>query len=130
MKGYETQMSKVKHSGSARSGTSNHIKQRVTAVFLIPFTFWFAYSMIKIVTYPESLGDFILAPWSVFLSIFFIGNILYHGYLGMRDIIEDYVHCKMIKHSMLIALIALCSITFIGSCTTFFGLHLIYLLKN
>ncbi len=127
---YRSNLSKIKNKGSARSGTVNYIRQRLTAVFLIPFVFWFAFTIIQITTNPALISDFIASPCSIFLSLFFIGNILYHGYLGMHDIIEDYVRCKIIKNSIVIALIAVCLITFIASCTSFFVLHLIYFLKN
>jgi succinate dehydrogenase / fumarate reductase membrane anchor subunit len=123
-------LGQVKHLGSARSGTEHFIRQRVTAVFLIPLMVWFVVSLMCMVKSPEQTPEFIASPWTMFLSVFFSGTILYHGYLGMQTIMEDYIHCKYLRNFMLLSLLAICIITFIGTCVTFFGLHFIYLIKN
>lgn len=130
MKESKTSLRQVKHLGSARSGTEHFIGQRVTAVFLIPLMVWFVVSLIRMVKAPERMPEFIASPWTMFLSVFFSGTILYHGYLGMQIIMEDYIHCKYLRHLMLLSLLAICIITFIGTCVTFFGVHFIYLIKN
>ncbi len=89
--------------GSSKSGVHHWWAQRVTAVFLIPFTIWFA--AVGIV--------FWAAPYEVLLSklqsvltasglLAFIILMLYHGALGMQVIIEDYVHSEKTRLFLII----------------------------
>lgn len=78
--------------GSAKSGLTHWIAQRITAVALIPLGLWFAFAFIVLVTAPyEEAHQWLSSPWAATISIFLIVFMFYHGYLGMRVIWEDYV---------------------------------------
>ncbi|MDA0902455.1 MAG: succinate dehydrogenase, hydrophobic membrane anchor protein, partial [Proteobacteria bacterium] len=41
-------------------------------------------------------------PLNAILGIIFINTALYHGSLGMRVVLEDYVSCKKARHFYII----------------------------
>lgn len=80
--------------GSAKTGVHHWWMQRVTAIALIGLCVWFVYTVLKSVHGGGSILDNLANPCTTVLMILFLGTALYHGALGMRVIIEDYVHCK------------------------------------
>ncbi|MFI4983994.1 MAG: succinate dehydrogenase, hydrophobic membrane anchor protein [Rickettsiales bacterium] len=125
----KTPLAKVKHLGSARSGTHHHVNIRVTAVFMLVLLNWFIISTVYLMAYgPEVLGDYMRAPMNLFMAIMFIGTSLYHATLGLQTVIEDYVHCRMLKISALIGLYFFNIVTFVASCVTVFGIHIVGLI--
>ena len=78
--------------------TNKWILQRLTALLLIPYSFWFIYHCISFASmkYNEILifFDSILNSF-LFLSMMFI--ILIHTKIGCENIIEDYVNDNKIK---------------------------------
>ncbi len=77
---------------SIKSGSHHWILQRVSAIALIPLVIWLVISFLQIANDPATyLPLFFSYPVNTVLSIIFIGFSLYHGSLGMRVIIEDYV---------------------------------------
>ena len=73
------------------------IIQRVTAVFLIPLTFWFIYSTISLskMEYNE-ISIFFKSYLNSFLFYIMFIFMLLHSKLGLQTIIEDYVTSKKI----------------------------------
>ena len=79
--------------------TNKWILQRLTALFLIPYSFWFIYHCLSftsmkynelILFFNSSLNSFL------FLSMMFI--VLIHTKIGCENIIEDYINDKKIKN--------------------------------
>ena len=124
-----TPLAKVKNLGSAKSGTTHFIHQGVTAIFMIVLLSWFIISAIYLMANgPEVLGNYMGAPLNLFMAIMFIGTALYHATLGLQVVIEDYVHCKVLKVSMLLGVYFLNIITFVAATTTVFSVHFIGLI--
>lgn len=78
--------------GSAKSGTSHHIRQRVSAIALIFLVPWFLYSVIKAALggYAEALA-WVGSPVNSILLVLTAGTAIYHMRLGMQVVIEDYI---------------------------------------
>ncbi|NOQ35984.1 MAG: succinate dehydrogenase, hydrophobic membrane anchor protein, partial [Methylococcaceae bacterium] len=72
--------------------------QRITAIILIPLTFW-------MVAFIKQLGNadhtqitaWLSEPFNSALAISFIFAAFYHAALGLQIVIEDYVHTESYK---------------------------------
>ena len=89
--------------GSAKGGTEHWWAQRLTAVALVPLGIWFALSLASIdVTSYAAIGDWMRRPMTgVFLILTVITGI-YHSYLGVQVVVEDYVHGQSTKVTVLV----------------------------
>ena len=72
--------------------SSKWIFQRITAVLLIPLTFWFIYQCVSFqkVTYLE-LEIFFQSYLNSFLFLIMMISMLIHAKLGCDTIIQDYI---------------------------------------
>lgn len=87
-----THLHKARGLGSAKSGAHHWIAQRISAIALFPLGLWFIYSFIILVAAPyEYVRQWLTSPWTTACSILFIFCMLYHGYLGLKVILEDYI---------------------------------------
>jgi len=101
---YETDFHQAKGVGSAKSGLSHWLAQRVTAIALIPLGIWFVSHFIRYLTAPyEDTYQWLAAPWSAALALLFIMITFYHGCLGMQVIWEDYISHPLARLIMIIA---------------------------
>ena len=74
------------------------ILQRVTAVILIPLTFWFIYQCIVLSSYEyEQIRAFFFSKLNSSLYFILIIAMLYHAKLGNETIVEDYITSHNIK---------------------------------
>ena len=105
-----TPLSKVKGLGAAKEGASHWWNLRLTAIALVPLALWFSFSiaLIAVADY-ATVTAWIASPFSTVMMILAIGVGFYHGYLGMQEIIVDYIPNEAMKIGMLIgvALLAL-----------------------
>ena len=95
---------RVRYLGSARSGTTGLRHMRLTSLALVPLTIGFVLLVLTLVG--RSYADVhatLSQPFPALLMLLFIGTGVYHMQLGMRAIIEDYVHQEMIKEWCLAA---------------------------
>lgn len=101
---YRTPLSKARGLGSAHHGTRHWWMQRVTAVALLPLSFWLALSMARWpgTDYPHFIA-WVAAPWNTILLIAFLWAGFYHAMLGAQVIIEDYLHSDWVKLSVLLS---------------------------
>ena len=89
--------------GSAKSGTTDHIRQRVTAIALVFLVPWFLYSVIN----ASSIGyagasEWAGKPWNAILLILTAGAAFYHMRIGMQIVIEDYIAKTSTRSALLI----------------------------
>jgi succinate dehydrogenase / fumarate reductase membrane anchor subunit len=98
MKTAETPLHKVQGLGAAHSGTGHFWHERVTAVALIPLSLWFLYVMLGLSGTSEVTAlQFLAHPWNAILMGAFVLFSLWHAYLGLQVVIDDYVHTAGMK---------------------------------
>lgn len=97
-----TPLGKVKGLGAAKSGTHHWWMQRVTALALIPLVIWFVLNVIKASSSSQNFVDVLSSPFNAITMILFIVVALYHGAMGFRVIVEDYVHYTRQKNLLII----------------------------
>ncbi len=86
-------LGRVLGQGAARDGVRHWWLQRLTAVALVPLTVWFAVSLLTL----PSLGHATLLAWmrqssTALLLILLVLVAARHSQLGLRVVVEDYVH--------------------------------------
>ena len=116
----------MKIAPSTKTGSHHWIMQKLSAVGLIPLVIWLVLSVLQIIQDPINyMPIFFAYPLNAFMSIIFIAFSLYHGSLGMKVIIEDYVPNKFQRHFYII-LVNFASITFgVMAIIAIIRLHLI-----
>ena len=98
-----TPLSRVSGRGSAGEGVGHWWVQRVTAVALIPLTLWFMISMLgqSLQSY-DAMRGWLGQPWVAVLTILLVFTLAWHAKLGVQVVIEDYVHGKGAKTTLLL----------------------------
>jgi succinate dehydrogenase / fumarate reductase membrane anchor subunit len=93
-----TPLGRVRWLGSAKSGTEHFWAQRVTSVAGIPLTAGFIFIVAMLVDRNHAATVQILgSPLVALTMILFVATIVYHMWLGMQIIIEDYVNDPLRK---------------------------------
>lgn len=93
-----TPLSKVRGLGSAKSGAEHFWRQRLTAVANIPLMILFVIIVVTNVGGDHSSVSAVVgSPLIAILFLLMICSAVYHMYLGMQTIIEDYVHSEAFK---------------------------------
>ncbi len=88
----ETPLHKAEGLGSAHSGVGHFVRQRLTAIALIPLTIWFGISMVGLAgTNEVSVLIFLAHPLNAILMGAFVAIGAYHMALGIHEVIMDYV---------------------------------------
>jgi succinate dehydrogenase / fumarate reductase membrane anchor subunit len=96
-------LGRVLGSGAARQGTGHWWVQRVTAVALIPLTLWFVVALLgKPLQSYEAMRGWLGQPWVAVLTILLVTTLAWHSKLGIEVVIEDYVHGKGSKTTLLL----------------------------
>jgi len=89
---YRSPIAKVRGLGSAKTGTHHWWMQRVTAVALVPLSFW-ALVLLNLSMhspYQQTL-DWLTQPLNSVAIVAWILAVFYHAALGLQVVIEDYV---------------------------------------
>jgi succinate dehydrogenase membrane anchor subunit len=90
--------------GAARSGTGLFWHQRVTSVAGIPLTIAFLVIVVALLGRSHAAAVQILgSPLIAIIMLLFIINYAYHMWIGMQEIILDYVHAERWKLISLMA---------------------------
>jgi len=91
-----TPRSRTSYLGAAHSGTQHFWRQRLTAVALVPLTIAFVFIVVSLIGRNHAAAAQILgSPFVAILMILFVIASVYHMWLGMQTIIEDYVHSDL-----------------------------------
>jgi succinate dehydrogenase / fumarate reductase membrane anchor subunit len=99
-----TPLRHVRGLGSARSGTHHFWATRLTAVALVPLTIAFVLIVIGLLGRNHAAVVQILgSPLVAILMLLFVATSVYHMWLGMQEIIADYVHGDLLKLATLMA---------------------------
>ena len=89
----QTPLHKVEGMGPSHSGTGHFWHERVTSVALIPLSLWFVYVMLGLAGTSEVTAlQFLAHPVNAILMGAFVVFSLWHAYLGLQVVIDDYIH--------------------------------------
>lgn len=86
-------LGRVLGAGAARDGVRHWWQQRLTSIALVPLTVWFVVSLLAL----PSLGHATLVAWmsqssTALLLILLVLTAAWHSQLGVRVVVDDYVH--------------------------------------
>jgi succinate dehydrogenase / fumarate reductase, membrane anchor subunit len=99
-----TPLRRVRGLGSAHSGTGHFWHQRLTSVAGIPLTIALIVIVIALLGRNHAAVVQILgSPLVAVIMLLFIINSAYHMWIGMQEIILDYVHEDLLKLAALMA---------------------------
>ena len=89
---------RVRYLGSAKSGTGHLTAMRLTSLALVPLTMGFVWIALSLVgkRYDEAHA-FLARPLPAIIMLLVLLTGIYHMQIGMRTIIEDYVHAEHAK---------------------------------
>jgi succinate dehydrogenase / fumarate reductase, membrane anchor subunit len=86
-------LGKVLGTGSAKEGVHHWWLQRLTSIALIPLTIWFVVSLLSLPSFEHvTVTSWMAQSWTALLLILFVLVATWHSQLGMRVVIEDYIH--------------------------------------
>lgn len=104
-----TELRRVRYLGSARSGTTASAHMRLTSLALVPLTVGFVWLVLSLIgkPYEAALATLSQPVASIFLLLFILASV-YHMQLGIRNIVDDYVHDEHVKEWSLAANLFLC----------------------
>ena len=95
---------RVRGLGAAHSGTGDFWRQRVTAVAAVPLTIALIVIVIGLLGRSHAAAVQILgSPIVAIVMLLFILNTVYHMWIGMQEIVLDYVHADTLKFATLMA---------------------------
>ncbi len=95
---FKSPLARAQGLGSANKGTGHWWMQRVTAVALIPLSFW-ALNLLSLsfnADYQETIA-WLDSPFNIACIIAWIVAVFYHAALGLQVVIEDYVSTEWMK---------------------------------
>lgn len=91
----DTVLRRVRHFGSARDGLKEWQVQRWTALALIPLGLYFVASMLRLaVSDATTAAAWLSAPVPALLTILFVVALFAHAVIGLRSVLDDYVHTR------------------------------------
>ncbi len=96
-------LSRARGLGSAKDGVSHWVWQRLTALALIPLTFWFVASVVVYINADyTAMKAWVATPYVAVLLSLYLATLFHHSQLGLQVVIEDYVHTKWVNLSLLV----------------------------
>jgi succinate dehydrogenase / fumarate reductase membrane anchor subunit len=109
MASYRTPLGRVRGLGAAKHGVGHFINQRVTGAALVLLILW----VIKVsLTLARADYDTVVlwlhSPWNAVPAVLLIGVAFAHMSIGMRVIIEDYIHVPANKVGLLVLNVFVC----------------------
>jgi succinate dehydrogenase / fumarate reductase membrane anchor subunit len=79
--------------GTARGGVQHWWVQRLTSVALVPLSIWFVVSLLALPSLDHAtVIAWMSQSWTALLLIVFVLVATWHSQLGVRVVVEDYVH--------------------------------------
>jgi len=89
--------------GAAGHGVHDWWRQRVTSIALVPLGVWLLVALSSLAAFDHAtVVAWIASGWTPVLLALFIVVAAQHSQLGLRVIIEDYVHHAALKTGMLL----------------------------
>ncbi len=105
MKSLRSPLGRVVGLGSAKGGVHHWWVQRLTAIALVPLTLWFTVSILSLPSLDHAtLVAWMAQSWTALLLILLVLVAAYHSQLGLRVVVEDYIHDSGMKTLILVTL--------------------------
>ncbi len=96
-------LARVRGLGSAKEGVGHWWQQRLTAIALIPLSFWFIASVVGLAgSHYEKFQAWVAVPGNTALLVLLLFTVFHHAQLGMQVVIEDYVQDRGAKFAMIL----------------------------
>jgi len=93
MKSLRSPLGRVVGLGSAGDGVHHWWMQRLTSIALVPLTIWFVVSILSLKTLDHvTVIAWMAQSWTAVLLILLVLVATWHSQLGVRVVVEDYVH--------------------------------------
>ena len=84
--------------GSAKEGVRHWWAQRLSAVALVPLSIWFVVSLLSLPSHDyATVTAWMGQGWTPVLLVLFVLTAAWHSHLGVRVVVEDYVHGSGMK---------------------------------
>lgn len=104
-----SQLGRARGLGAARSGSGSWWVERLTSIALIPLTLWFIGSAISLEGATRAdIATWLHAPVPLVLMLCLIVSTFWHMEVGLRAVVEDYVHHEATRMASLLVIRALC----------------------
>jgi succinate dehydrogenase / fumarate reductase membrane anchor subunit len=98
MKSLRSPLGVVSGLGSAKGGVHHWWLQRLTSIALVPLTIWFTVSILSLPSMDHvTVIAWMTQSWTALLLIVLVLVATYHSQLGVRVVVEDYVHTAGMK---------------------------------
>ncbi|MFT4257452.1 MAG: succinate dehydrogenase, hydrophobic membrane anchor protein [Pseudoxanthomonas sp.] len=97
MSRFRTPLKNARGLGTAKTGTSHFVHQRLTATALVFLGIWFVWFVLSLVgsDYLAAV-DAVSRPWNAVLLVGFLVAAFWHAQLGLQVVLEDYVHNSLL----------------------------------
>lgn len=106
---YRTALSRARGLGSAKEGVNRFIAERATGVALAPLSLWAVWAGFRIAAGGfDAAQDLLASPIHAVAAALLVAFSAAHMEMGMRVIVEDYVHKPASKISLLLLNAAFC----------------------
>lgn len=93
MKSLRSPLGRVAGLGSAKSGVHHWWLQRLSSLALVPLTVWFTVSLLSLPSLDHvTVVTWMAQSWTALLLILLVLVATWHSQLGVRVVVEDYVH--------------------------------------
>ena len=105
MKSLRSPLGAVSGLGSAKGGAHHWWLQRLTSIALVPLSIWFTVSILALPSMDRAtVITWMAQSWTALLLIVLVLVATYHSQLGVRVVVEDYVHTPGMKTLTLVIL--------------------------
>jgi succinate dehydrogenase / fumarate reductase membrane anchor subunit len=105
MKSLRSPLGAVSGLGSAKGGAHHWWLQRLTSIALVPLSIWFTVSILALPSMDHAtVIRWMAQSWTALLLIVLVLVATYHSQLGVRVVVEDYVHTPGMKTLTLVIL--------------------------
>ena len=115
-KGYRTPLARARGLGG-HSGTGTFWVQRITSVLAVPLTIAFVVVVLALLGEDyASTAQILGSPVVVITMLLVVLVFIYHMWIGMQEILTDYVHGEMMLFGLLMGNTLFCLVLGFASC--------------
>ncbi|HZO24292.1 MAG TPA: succinate dehydrogenase, hydrophobic membrane anchor protein [Steroidobacteraceae bacterium] len=93
MSSLRSPLGRVAGLGAARGGVQHWWLQRLTSIALVPLAVWFLVCLLRLPAFDHAtVTGWMSQTWTAVLLILLLLVACWHSQIGIRVIVEDYVH--------------------------------------